>query len=82
MSVPVLFVLLPNVLMLDLAGPAEVLRLAAQSEDPAALDFDLQYVSPVPSCKPRLACRWPAWRLCRQAWRPARWWCWSAPRQR
>ena len=49
MSVPVLFVLLPNVLMLDLAGPAEVLRLAAQSEDPAALDFDLQYVSPVPS---------------------------------
>ena len=48
MSVPVLFVLLPNVLMLDLAGPAEVLRLAAQSEDPAAIDFDLQYVSPVP----------------------------------
>ncbi|MDQ0702857.1 transcriptional regulator GlxA family with amidase domain [Pseudomonas sp. W3I7] len=49
MSVPVLFVLLPNVLMLDLAGPAEVLRLAAQSEDPAAIDFDLQYVSPVPA---------------------------------
>lgn len=48
MSVPVLFVLLPNVLMLDLAGPAEVLRLAAQSEGPAAIDFDLQYVSPVP----------------------------------
>ncbi|NCE87677.1 helix-turn-helix domain-containing protein [Pseudomonas sp. Q1] len=49
MSVPVLFVLLPNVLMLDLAGPAEVLRLAAQVEDPAAIDFDLQYVSPVES---------------------------------
>ncbi|MGX5794934.1 GlxA family transcriptional regulator [Pseudomonas sp. E2-15] len=49
MSVPVLFVLLPNVLMLDLAGPAEVLRLAAQAEDPAAIDFDLQYVSPVES---------------------------------
>lgn len=49
MSVPVLFVLLPNVLMLDLAGPAEVLRLAAQADDPAAIDFDLQYVSPVPS---------------------------------
>jgi len=48
-SVPVLFVLLPNVLMLDLAGPAEVLRLAAQADDPAAIDFDLQYVSPVPS---------------------------------
>ncbi|WP_426132931.1 GlxA family transcriptional regulator [Pseudomonas sp. PWP3-1b2] len=47
MSVPVLFVLLPNVLMLDLAGPAEVLRLAAQIEDPAAVDFDLQYASPV-----------------------------------
>ncbi|MBI6911829.1 GlxA family transcriptional regulator [Pseudomonas palleroniana] len=47
MSVPVLFVLLPNVLMLDLAGPAEVLRLAAQVEDPAVIDFDLQYVSPV-----------------------------------
>ncbi|RUP81512.1 GlxA family transcriptional regulator, partial [Corynebacterium propinquum] len=49
MSVPVLFVLLPNVLMLDLAGPAEVLRLAAQVEDPAVIDFDLQYVSPVES---------------------------------
>nr|WP_232966026.1 helix-turn-helix domain-containing protein [Pseudomonas palleroniana] len=33
--------------MLDLAGPAEVLRLAAQVEDPAVIDFDLQYVSPV-----------------------------------
>lgn len=49
MSVPVLFVLLPNVLMLDLAGPAEVLRLAAQVEDSTAIDFDLQYVSPVAS---------------------------------
>ncbi|MFP3497079.1 helix-turn-helix domain-containing protein [Pseudomonas sp. SIMBA_059] len=49
MSVPVLFVLLPNVLMLDLAGPAEVLRLAAQVEDPAVIDFDLRYVSPVES---------------------------------
>ncbi|AMS22927.1 AraC family transcriptional regulator [Pseudomonas synxantha] len=49
MSVPVLFVLLPNVLMLDLAGPAEVLRLAAQVDDPTAVDFDLQYVSPVAS---------------------------------
>ncbi|WP_339435499.1 GlxA family transcriptional regulator [Pseudomonas orientalis] len=49
MSVPVLFVLLPNVLMLDLAGPAEVLRLAAQMDDPAAVDFELHYVSPVPS---------------------------------
>lgn len=47
MSVPVLFVLLPNVLMLDLAGPAEVLRLAAQVEDSTAVEFDLQYVSPV-----------------------------------
>ncbi|WP_448650340.1 GlxA family transcriptional regulator [Pseudomonas fluorescens] len=49
MSVPVLFVLLPNVLMLDLAGPAEVLRLAAQVDDSTAIDFDLQYVSPVAS---------------------------------
>ncbi|WP_242195396.1 MULTISPECIES: helix-turn-helix domain-containing protein [unclassified Pseudomonas] len=47
MSVPVLFVLLPNVLMLDLAGPAEVLRLAAQVEDSTAVEFDLKYVSPV-----------------------------------
>ena len=47
MNVPVLFVLLPNVLMLDLAGPAEVLRLAAQVEDSTAVEFDLQYVSPV-----------------------------------
>lgn len=49
MRVPVLFVLLPNVLMLDLAGPAEVLRLAAQVDDSMAIDFDLQYVSPVAS---------------------------------
>jgi transcriptional regulator GlxA family with amidase domain len=49
MTTPVLFVLLPNVLMLDLAGPAEVLRLASQSESETALDFDLQYVSPVAS---------------------------------
>lgn len=47
MKYPVLFVLLPNVLMLDLAGPAEVLRLASQVE--GAVDFDLQYVSPVAS---------------------------------
>lgn len=46
---PVLFVLLPNVLMLDLAGPAEVLRLASQIEGEGAVDFDLQYVSPVTS---------------------------------
>lgn len=49
MTCPVLFVLLPNVLMLDLAGPAEVLRLASQVEGVSALDFDLQYVSPVVS---------------------------------
>ncbi|MGY2399695.1 GlxA family transcriptional regulator [Pseudomonas sp. SDO5271_S396] len=49
MKRPVLFVLLPEVLMLDLAGPAEVLRLATQVEDPAAVEFDLQYVSPVAS---------------------------------
>lgn len=49
MTVPVLFVLLPDVLMLDLAGPAEVLRLASQVENADALDFDLQYVSPRPS---------------------------------
>lgn len=49
MTTPVLFVLLPNVLMLDLAGPAEVLRIASQVEDDAVLDFDLQYVSPLPA---------------------------------
>ncbi|MFS2155888.1 GlxA family transcriptional regulator [Pseudomonas sp. Pseusp122] len=47
MAIPVLFVLLPNALMLDLAGPAEVLRLASQVEDEGAVEFDLQYVSPV-----------------------------------
>lgn len=47
MTLPVLFVLLPNVLMLDLAGPAEVLRLASQVEGENAVGFDLQYVSPV-----------------------------------
>ena len=49
MALPVLFVLLPNVLMLDLAGPAEVLRLASQIEGDSTLDVDLQYVSPVAS---------------------------------
>ncbi|MCQ2998951.1 helix-turn-helix domain-containing protein [Pseudomonas syringae] len=49
MTIPVLFVLLPNVLMLDLAGPAEVLRLAAQGERETALKVDLHYVSPVAS---------------------------------
>lgn len=47
MAIPVLFVLLPNALMLDLAGPAEVLRLASQIEDEGAVQFDLQYISPV-----------------------------------
>lgn len=48
--VPVHFVLLPNVLMLDLAGPAEVLRLASQLDVPeteAPLRFDLSYVGPL-----------------------------------
>lgn len=49
MTLPVLFVLLPNVLMLDVAGPAEVLRLASQVEDESVVGFDLQYVSPVVS---------------------------------
>lgn len=49
MTLPVLFVLLPNVLMLDIAGPAEVLRLASQVEGEPAVGFDLQYVSPVAS---------------------------------
>lgn len=49
MSIPVLFVLLPNVLMLDLAGPAEVLRLASQAADGPV--FDLQYVCPVPEVR-------------------------------
>ena len=36
----VYFLMLPNVLLLDVSGPAEVLRLAGQ--------FQLHYVSPVP----------------------------------
>ncbi|OCR25905.1 AraC family transcriptional regulator [Pseudomonas syringae] len=54
MAIPVLFVLLPNVLMLDLAGPAEVLRLASriesgepQAEGEERVEFELQYVSPL-----------------------------------
>jgi len=54
--VPVLFVLLPNTLMLDLAGPAEVLRLASQLDPGEAgesrqppVRFALRYVGPVPS---------------------------------
>ena len=50
-SIPVLFVLLPNVLMLDLAGPAEVLRLASQLDSVTAggatTRFELSYVGPV-----------------------------------
>ena len=44
-TVPVLFVLLPNTLMLDLAGPAEVLRIASQL-DGATPQFALGYVGP------------------------------------
>ncbi|MDP9156792.1 MAG: helix-turn-helix domain-containing protein [Pseudomonadota bacterium] len=50
-AIPVLFVLLPNVLMLDLAGPAEVLRLASQLNAEEAggpiRRFQLSYVGPV-----------------------------------
>lgn len=50
-AIPVLFVLLPNTLMLDLAGPAEVLRLASQLDaaDVGVMppQFDLRYVGPV-----------------------------------
>lgn len=49
-AVPVLFVLLPNTLMLDLAGPAEVLRLASQlAPDEAGGPpprFAMSYVGP------------------------------------
>ena len=49
-ATPVLFVLLPNTLMLDLAGPAEVLRLASQlTPDEAGAPpprFALSYVGP------------------------------------
>ncbi|WP_341520220.1 helix-turn-helix domain-containing protein [Pseudomonas sp. G.S.17] len=54
MAIPVLFVLLPNVLMLDLAGPAEVLSLASRiesgeghAEGEERVAFELQYVSPM-----------------------------------
>lgn len=40
MSKAVYFLMLPNVLLLDVSGPAEVLRLSGQ--------FQLHYVSPVP----------------------------------
>jgi transcriptional regulator GlxA family with amidase domain len=46
MPVPVLFVLLPNTLMLDLAGPAEVLRIASQLDDGSTPQFALAYVGP------------------------------------
>jgi transcriptional regulator GlxA family with amidase domain len=46
MPVPVLFVLLPNTLMLDLAGPAEVLRIASQLDDGSTPHFALAYVGP------------------------------------
>lgn len=49
MATPVLFVLLPQVLMLDLAGPAEALRLATQLEGEPGAAFDLRYASPVPT---------------------------------
>jgi transcriptional regulator GlxA family with amidase domain len=49
MARPVLFIVLPNLLMLDLAGPAEVLRLASKLASPNGLRFDLAYASPAPS---------------------------------
>lgn len=48
METPVLFVVLPHVLMLDLAGPAEVLCLASQAGGAEGIGFNLQYVGPVP----------------------------------
>jgi transcriptional regulator GlxA family with amidase domain len=51
MATPVYFVLLPQVLMLDLAGPAEVLRLASRLAWDAGdgeQGFDLRYLSPLP----------------------------------
>nr|WP_281376272.1 helix-turn-helix domain-containing protein [Burkholderia guangdongensis] len=50
-----MFVLLPNVLMLDLAGPAEVLRIASELSPDEAGDtparFELGYVGPLPSVR-------------------------------
>lgn len=80
MSVPVLFVLLPNVLMLDLAGPAEVLRLAAQVDDPAAVDFDLQYVSPVATLHTSIGLPLTGLAPLPPTLAPAPWWSWWAPR--
>lgn len=45
MVIKVLFVLLPNTLMLDVAGPAEVLRLASQMQPEGV--FTLSYCGPV-----------------------------------
>jgi transcriptional regulator GlxA family with amidase domain len=49
-AITVFFVLLHNALMLDLAGPAEALRLASQTDPQEAgslpLRFDLRYVGP------------------------------------
>lgn len=54
-AIPVLFVLLENTLLLDVAGPAEVLRLASQlgkdDMDEAAPTFALQYVGPAPTVR-------------------------------
>ena len=50
-TLPVLFVLLPNTLMLDLAGPAEVLRIASALDaadlGAGAPRFALHYVGPL-----------------------------------
>lgn len=51
MATPVYFVVLPQVLMLDLVGPAEVLRLASRLAWDAGegeRGFDLRYLCPLP----------------------------------
>jgi len=55
MTIPVLFILPQNVLMLDLAGPAEVLRVASQLDASEAGQtpprFSLHYASPTPTIR-------------------------------
>ena len=83
--IDVLFLVLPETLLLDLVGPAEAFRLANQQLEPRAVGrrrFALRYVSAQPEAHDvhRPAAREPVWSRCRTRCRPARGsCCWGGP---
>jgi transcriptional regulator GlxA family with amidase domain len=66
--IDVLFVILPETLLLDLAGPAEAFRIANQRlrSRGRAPAFRLRFVGPEAQCATSIAPRSRPWSRCRQ----------------